>query len=212
MITLLWMISINWANVPARLYTISFIVTVVGYMVLILFPRQSWANFWFSGIILPALLGASYTIVLLISFFGPDLKHTQKIRCDELQQAIAQGGAYKCDDSSQNVSSPEDFLSLEGLRRLFLKDGLLLAGFLDLLLVPLALAAWMTRKAAQVRMPYIFLLPCLLLTLGFPGTGVVVFVILAAVAGRLAQMARFEGQPPTNTMPVFARPSTSNSE
>src|SRR6202008_1360227 len=105
----------------------------------------------------------------------------------------------------QNVSSPKDFLSLEGLRRLFLKDGLLLSGFLDLLLVPLALAAWMTRKAAQVRMPYIFLLPCILLTFGFPGTGVVVFVILAGLGGRLAQIARFEGQPPTNTMPVFAR-------
>ena len=206
MITLLWMISNTWANVPARLYTISFIVTVVGYMVLIIFPRQSWANFWVSGVILPALLGAVYTVVLLISFFGSDPKHTQQIRCDELQQAVARGGAYQCEDSTQNVSSPKDFLSLEGLRRLFLKDGLLLSGFLDLLLVPLALAAWMTRKAAQVRMPYIFLLPCILLTFGFPGTGVVVFVILAGLGGRLAQIARFEGQPPTNTMPVFARP------
>ncbi|HEX3251205.1 MAG TPA: abscisic acid-deficient protein Aba4 family protein [Pyrinomonadaceae bacterium] len=208
MITLLWMIwiiGIDWTKVPSRLYTISLIITIVGYMVLIIFPRQSWANFWFSGIILPALLGAVYTVVLLITFFAPHYVQQQTISCAELTD-ISQGKAFKCDESSVHVSVATDFLTLNGLRRLFLKDGLLLSGFLDLLLAPLALAAWMTRKAAQIRMPYIFLLPCLLLTFAFPGTGVTVFVILSGLGGRLAQMARFEGQPPTNTMPVFARP------
>lgn len=184
MTILLALAPINWATVPARLFTISFIITVVAYLVLIIFPRQSWANFWFSGIIVPALLGAIYSVVLLVYFFVPDLNQVPPVY----------------------VSNPLDFLSLAGLRHLFLKDGLLLAGFLDIILLSLIAAAWMTRKAAQIRMPYIYLLPCLVLTLGVPGTGVVVFTILSALGGRLSQMARFEGQPPTNTMPVFARP------
>ncbi len=199
-------IEIDWAMVPGRLFTISFILTVVGYLVLIIFPRQSWANFWFSGIIVPVLLGALYSVVLLVCFFAPDPKQMQEIPC-AAAQTIAKGDPnFKCDQSTLGVSRPLDFFSLPGLRRLFLKDGLLLAGFLDIILLSLITAAWMTRKAAQIRMPYIYLLPCLVLTLGVPGTGVVVFAILSALGGRLPQMARFEGQPPTNTMPVFARP------
>ena len=212
MTILLALLSINWAAVPARLYTISFILTVVGFLVLIIFPRQSWANFWFSGIIVPSLLGALYSVVLLVCFFAPDPKQMQELPCADVQ-AIAEGTRnFKCNDptladrSTLGVSNPLDFFSLTGLRHLFLKDGLLLAGFLDIILLSLIAAAWMTRKAAQIRLPYIYLLPCLILTLGVPGTGVVVFTILAALKGRLAQMARFEGQPPTNTMPVFARP------
>ena len=205
MTILLALLSINWATVPARLYTISFILTVVGFLVLIIFPRQSWANFWFSGIIVPALLGALYSVVLLVGFFASDAKQFQSIPCARVHE-ITDGSKYPCDTSTLEVANPKDFLSLDGLRHLFLKDSLLLAGFLDIILLSLIAAAWMTRKAAQIRLPYIYLLPCLILTLGVPGTGVVVFTILAALKGRLAQMARFEGQPPTNTMPVFARP------
>jgi ABA4-like protein len=178
-------LNIDYGAIPARLYTASFILTVIAYLVLIVFPRQSWANFWFSGVVVPVLLGLLYTFVLFIYAFQ----------------------TYPNNVPPLDVSNPFDFLSVNGLRRLFLKDGLLLAGFLDLLIMPLLVAAWMTRKAAQIRMPYIFLLPCLVLTFGVPGTGVVVFFLLASTRGRLSEMARFEGQPPTNTAPVFARPS-----
>lgn len=205
MTTVLALLSINWGSVPARLYTISFILVVLGFLVLIIFPRQSWANFWFSGIIVPALLGALYSVVLFLGFFASDANQLQSIPCAGVQ-TITDGSKYECDKSTLNVSSPKDFLSLDGLRHLFLKDLLLLAGFLDIILLSLIAAAWMARKAAQIRMPYIYLLPCLILTLGVPGTGVVLFVVLSGLGGRLSQMARFEGQPPTNTMPVFARP------
>jgi Domain of unknown function (DUF4281) len=192
----------SWVDVPPRLYTISFILTVVGFLVLIIFPRQSWANFWFSGIIVPALLGALYSGVLLVGFFSQDANQYQSMPCESIHEYA--DGSKKCDVTK--VSNPKDFLSLDGLRHLFLKDLLLLAGFLDIVLLSLIAAAWMTRKAAQIRMPYIYLLPCLIMTLGVPGTGVVLFAVLAGLGGRLSQMARFEGQPPTNTMPVFARP------
>ena len=85
---------------------------------------------------------------------------------------------------------------------------LLLAGFLDLLIMPLLLAAWMARKAAQVRMPYVYLLICMVVTFGAPGTGFVLYALFVALGGRWSQIARFDGQPPVNAAPVFARPGT----
>lgn len=177
---ILAIMNINWDVIPARLFTAAFVLTVVAYVVLIVFPRESWANFWFSGIIVPALLGIIYGVVMLIYFFLPDPNQVPPV----------------------GVSNPFDFLSLHGMRRLFLKDGLLLAGYLDLLLMPLAVAAWMARKAAQIRMPYLLLLPCLLLTFGVPGTGFVVFLILAALSGGLTEIARLESEQRGNTAAV----------
>ncbi|HEX8501794.1 MAG TPA: abscisic acid-deficient protein Aba4 family protein [Pyrinomonadaceae bacterium] len=163
-------------NGPQWWYLISFIVTGIAYLTLIIFPRQSWANFWFAGLIVPLLLSILYTFALFIGFFTPPR------------------------------SNPFDFFSLPGLRHLFEKDLLLLAGFLDLLIMPLLVAAWMARKAAQVRMPYVYLLICMVVTFGAPGTGFVLFALFAGLGGRWSQIARFDGQPPYNAAPVFARP------
>lgn len=164
------------SGLPDILYIVAFVLTGLGWLTLIVFPRQSWANFWFAGLWVPLLLGLLYTFVLFYYFFSP----------------------YR--------SNPFHFFTLDGLRCLLSKDGLLLAIFLDILLLSLICGAWMCRKAAQIRMPYIYLLPCLLLTFGVPGTGFAFFALFVATGGRWSQMARFEGQPPTNTEPVFARP------
>ena len=171
------------------LYLISFIVTAVAYLTLIIFPRQSWANFWFAGLYVPLILSILYTFVLFIGFF-------QEVRNPPGTGPVI---AY--------FSSPLEFFSLPGLRFLFTKDLLLLAGFLDLLIMPLLLAAWMARKAAQIRMPYIYLLVCIVVTFGAPGTGFVLYALFVGLGGsRWSQIARFDGQPPVNTSPVFARP------
>lgn len=168
------------------MHVISFLFTVVAYLTLIIFPRQSWANFWFCGLIAPLLLSILYTFALFIGFFQPVIDPATGTRLA--------------------LSQPLEFFSLEGLRFLFLKNLLLLAGFLDLLIMPLLVAAWMARKAAQVRMPYIYLLICVVVTFGAPGTGFVLFALFAGLGGRWSQIARFDGQPPANTSPVFARP------
>jgi hypothetical protein len=173
-------------NAAEWLYLFSFVLTVVAYLTLIIFPRQSWANFWFAGLIVPLGLSVLYTFVLFIGFFQP--------------VAGAEGHVVA------RFSNPFDFFSLPGLRNLFRKDLLLLAGFLDLLIMPLLVAAWMARKAAQVRMPYLYLLICVVVTFGAPGTGFVLFALFAGMGGRWSQMARFDGQPPYNAAPVFARP------
>ncbi len=167
------------------MYLISFIVTGVAYLTLIIFPRQSWANFWFAGLIVPLLLSILYTFVLFIGFFQPI-------------DNPPPGGP--------DFSSPLEFFSLTGLSALFEKPLLLLAGFLDLLIMPLLVAAWMARKAAQVRMPYVFLLVCIVVTFGAPGTGFVLYTLFVGLGGRWSQIARFDGQPPVNAAPVFARP------
>ena len=177
-------------QLPTYLYTAALVLTSITYLILIVFPRQSWANFWVAGIVVPVVLGALYSIVMAVYFFLPAPDPELHI----------------------GVSNPLDFMSLAGMRRMFLKDGLLLAGFLDLLLVPLVVSAWMARKAAQIRMPYIFLLPSILLTMAAPGTGVVVFVLLASLRGRLSEIVKFEGQPPINTAPVFARPGLAGAQ
>jgi hypothetical protein len=169
------------------MYVISLIVTMVALLTLIVFPRQSWANFWFAGLIVPLLLSILYTFVLFIGFF-------QDVRDPSTGRVFS-------------ASDPLEFFSLPGLRFLFEKDLLLLAGFLDLLIMPLIVAAWMTRKAAQVRMPYIYLVVCVVTTFGAPGTGFVLFALFVGLSrGGWSQIARFDSQPPFNTAPVFAQP------
>jgi hypothetical protein len=174
-------------NIAEWMYVISLIVTMVSLLTLIIFPRQSWANFWLCGLIVPLLLSILYTFVLFIGFFQPVY--------------------YPPGNYLYLYSNPLEFFSLPGLRLLFAKDLLLLAGFLDLLIMPLLVASWMTRKAAQVRMPYVYLVICVLLTFGAPGTGFVFFALFVGLSrGGWKQIARFDSQPPFNTAPVYAQP------
>ncbi len=173
-----WIKSGEFNSLPDYIYVGSFALAGIAWLTLIIFPRQSWANFWFAGVWVPVILGLVYTFVLFYYFFLPPR------------------------------SIPFHFFTLDGLGCLFRKDGLLLAGFFDLLLLPLIVGAWMARKAAQIRMPYIYLLLCYVLTFGFPGTGFVVFALFVTTGGRWSQLARFDSQPPTGTDPVFARPES----
>jgi hypothetical protein len=189
-------VNVDTAPFPSFMYRMALVLTVITYLILIIFPRQSWANFWTAGIIVPTMLGVAYGMVLM--YYA--LTATP---CEQIQ--VYSGGAWKPLTCPQ-VSSPTNFLYLEGLRNLFHKDGLLLAGFLDLLLMPMIVAAWMARKAAQVRMPYVYLLPCIVLTMAVPGVGFWLFVLFAGLHGRLAEIAKFDGPPPIETAPVYARP------
>jgi hypothetical protein len=163
-------------KLPHTLYIIVLVMAAIGWLALILFPRRPWANFWFSGLGMPLVLGLFYTFVMLV---------------------------YWSQEPTGEVSG---FITLLGLQNLFLNLGLLLAGYIDLVVMPLILGAWMARKATQIRMPYIYLLPCLLLTFVVPGTGFVLFVVIVAIGRGWSQIAKFEGQPPPNSSPVFARP------
>jgi hypothetical protein len=176
------------------MFRVALVMTVITYLILIIFPRQSWANFWLAGIIVPTMLGVAYGMVLM--YYGLTSTPCENVLINGMYQPL----------TCPQTSNPINFLYLEGVRNLFHKDGLLLAGFLDLLLMPMMVAAWMARKAAQIGMPYVYLLPCIILTMATPGVGVWLYVLLAGLHGRLSQIPKFEGQPPIETSPVFARP------
>ena len=157
-------------------FTIVMAVSATGWLALFFFPRRQWANLWFAGVAVPAVLGIVYMFVMLVFWFQPP------------------------------DAAPRDFLSLEGAQRLFRNPGLLVAAWTDIALLSIMVGAWMARKAMQVRMPYVYLLPCLILTWTLPGVGVVLFFVVASFGGRWGYIAQYEGLPPTESAPISAVP------
>jgi len=134
----------------------------IGWIALILFPRRHWANYWVAGVIIPGILGIVYTTLMSAYWFHPP---------------------------EGNV---KNFFSLPGAYEMFDNDGLLLAAWTDIVVLSLIAGAWITRKAAQLRISYAVLLPLLLVTFGFPGTGLVIFFIVCALVGRFRTLAELE--------------------
>ena len=167
-------------QLPHYLYFAVMAVVVIGWLALILFPRASWANFWFSGLIVPLLLCFVYMFLLLTFWYRPP------------------------------VASISEFYTLEGVYTMFGNHGLHLVAWINIIAMDLVVGAWMARKAAQICMPYVYLLPCLVLTFVFAGFGFALFALMAALGGGWSKIANFEGQPPTNTAPVAVRPSAVN--
>lgn len=167
-------------TIPFALYYVIVGIDVTGWLALFFFPRRSWANFWYAGVIVPSILSLFF---IYLNF------------------------SYWFIDPQGHISG---YLSLGGVHQLFQNPGILLVGWTDVLFVDLIVGAWMTRRAAQIGMPYVFLLPCLLLTFTFAGFGFLLFVVLCAVYGRWPAIARFEGVPDTVSKPVWAQPTAVN--
>jgi len=163
-------------KLPHSLYFVGMGVVLTGWLALILFPRKAWANFWFSGLVVPQLLCFVYMYSLLIYWFLPP------------------------------AASFSEFFTLEGVYKMFGNPGLLLVAWINIIAMDLVVGAWMARKAAQIGMPYVYLLPCLVLTFVFPGFGFALFSAMAAFCRGWAEISKFEGQPPVNTSPVASRP------
>jgi hypothetical protein len=166
----------NIDSLPYYLYFLVMALAAVGWLAIILFPRWRLTNFWIAGLVVPLVLCLFY-MYLLLTFWFRDPPAT-------LLQ----------------------FATLKGVADMFRNQGLLLVAWINIIAMDLVVGAWMARKAAQIRMPYIYLLPCLIMTFVFAGFGFTLFSIVAAVGGGWSEIARFEGQPPTNTVPVAARP------
>lgn len=166
-------------KLPHYLFFVAMGLVAIGWLALILFPRRFFVNFWFSGLIIPLVLYGFY-MYLLVTFWFRD-----------------PAGRFS------------QFLVLEGVYLMFKNPGLLLVAWLNLITTDLVVGAWMTRKAAQIRMPYLYLLPCLIVTFVFAGFGFTLFAIITAIGGGWSQIGKFEGQPPTNISPVAATPQLS---
>jgi len=167
-------------GIPFFLYYVVVGIALTGWLALFFFPRRPWANFWYAGVIVPLVLSLFFIYLCLAFWF------------------VEPPGQFSA------------YFSLGGVHQLFQNPGLLLVGWTDLLFVDLILGAWMTRRAAQARIPYIYLLPCLLLTFTFAGFGFALFAVICAVGGRWSAIARFEGIPDVNSEPVWALPTAAN--
>jgi len=164
-------------SLPNSLYVFAMLLAASGWVFLILAPRRPWANFWYGGLLAPALLAATAILALAVYWFQPP------------------------------AGSVSAFGTFDGLSALLWNKGLLAALWANLLAMELAVGAWMARKAAQIRMPLTRLIPCLLLAAVFAGFGFLLFWTMTALAGGWPEVARFEEQPPVNTLPVAARPT-----
>ncbi len=164
-------------KLPHYLFFVVMGLVAIGWLALILFPRRDFVNFWFSGLVIPLVLYFFYMYLLLTFWFR-----------------VPTGRFFQ-------------FVSLEGIYSMFANPGLLLVAWLNIITTDLVVGAWMARKAAQNRMPYFYLLPCLVLTFVFVGFGFTLFAIITAIGGGWSQIAKFESQPPTNTSPVAVRPA-----
>jgi hypothetical protein len=164
-------------KLPGILYYVVMAIALCGWAALIFFPRRPRFNFWFAGLWVPLALCLIYMYMLIAFWFVPP------------------------------VGRFSDFLTLDGVYRMFGNHGLLLVGWINLTVMDLVGGAWMTRKAAQVRMPYVWLLPCLILTFVFVGFGFTLFAVINAVGGTWNAIGRVEDVPPTDSAPVRAFPS-----
>jgi hypothetical protein len=173
------MIAIQY--IPTYLYFVVMALSVIGWLAIIIFPRRSWANYWFSGLAVPLVLSFFYMFLLITYWFQPP------------------------------IANLFQFLTLRGVYSMFGNPGLLLVAWINIVAMDLVVGAWMARKATQIRMPYVYLLPCLVMTFVFAGFGFSMFAIVTAIGGGWTEMAKFEGQPPINAWPVFARPGSKRS-
>jgi hypothetical protein len=164
-------------DLPRILYFVVMGIVAVGWLALIFFPRNRFANFWFSGLIVPLVLYAVYMYLLITFWFRPP------------------------------AAEFTQFATLPGVYKMFANPGLLLVAWLNIITTDLVAGAWMTRKAAQIRMPYVFLLPCLIVTFVFVGFGFSLFAMFVAIGRGWSEVAKFESQPPTNSSPVSAQPA-----
>lgn len=73
------------------------------------------------------------------------------------------------------------FDSLANVERLFESRWLLLAGWVHFLAFDLFIGAWEVRKGREANIPFLLIIPCLVLTFLFGPAGLIAFLALRAV-------------------------------
>jgi hypothetical protein len=82
---------------------------------------------------------------------------------------------------------PGGFGSLDQIRQLFERPGLLAAGWLHYLAFDLFVGTWIARDAAQRKLPHLAVLPCLALTFLFGPAGLLAYAAMTFIHTRLAR-------------------------
>jgi len=163
-------------TLPHDLHVLVNVIDLLGWGALLLFPRRSLVNFWWAGLIVPLMLSFIYIYSLLTFWFLPP------------------------------AMDFANFINLEGVHKMFENRGMLLVAWINLSAMDLVAGAWMARKATQVKIPNVYLIPCLIMTYIFVGFGFTMFVAVAAAGGKWRVIARREAIPAPDSAPVEAQP------
>jgi hypothetical protein len=86
-------------------------------------------------------------------------------------------------------SAKGGFDSLDNVAALFQTRELLLAGWLHYLAFDLFVGAWIVRTARQAAVPFLIVVPCLVLTFMFGPSGLLAFLIVRAARNPAAAVA-----------------------
>ncbi|HNG89235.1 MAG TPA: DUF4281 domain-containing protein, partial [Saprospiraceae bacterium] len=71
-----------------------------------------------------------------------------------------------------------DLLSLKGLENLFRNQEMLMTGWLNYLSFCLLVGTWQTHDARQLKIPHLFIVPALLLTLLTGPAGLLLYLLM----------------------------------
>jgi hypothetical protein len=136
-------------------FQLFFAISGISWLLLIVFPRKRAINFWLCGTIVPSVIGAFYTILCAVYWFD------------------APGSFF------------DRFGSHRGMLSMFnSSEGLLLAGFVHYLAFDVFIGSWQARRATAAGWPYWLLFICLIVTLLFGPTGLLLFSVISLVRGQ----------------------------
>jgi Domain of unknown function (DUF4281) len=77
-----------------------------------------------------------------------------------------------------NGENDGHFISLEGIKNIFRSNEMLLTGWLNYLSFCLITGAWQVHDARQLKIPHIFIVPGLILTMLTGPAGVLVYILI----------------------------------
>jgi len=137
---------------PDVLFQYANTMALLGWLSLLASPLLAAWTDRISGTLIPLLLAAAYTGLVLAFWSG------------------AQGG----------------FDSLVNVEKLFQTREVVLAGWIHYLAFDLFIGAWEVRTARAERIPFILVVPCLVLTFLFGPAGLLAFQSLRFVRSRIA--------------------------
>jgi len=136
------------------LFTLANLSMLPAWLLLIVLPKWSVTGKLVHSMLYPLVLGAGYSIGLILSIFGG--------------MGAEDGG----------------FTSIAGVRALFDADLGLLIGWVHYLVFDLFVGAWVARDAKRRGFSHALLIPCLLFTFMAGPFGLLLYVVLRKLTGK----------------------------
>jgi len=136
------------------LFTLANLSVFPAWILLVFLPNWSVTEKLVHSMLYPVVLGAAYSVGLILSVFGG--------------MGASDGG----------------FSSIEGVRALFSVDIGILVGWIHYLVFDLFVGAWEARDAKRRGLSHWLLVPCLFFTFMAGPMGLLLYVIIRKLSGK----------------------------